>query len=291
MFYGSMVPLVTPFTAEKDVDHRALKALVNWHRQAGTNSLLVCGSTGEALALSAAEQYEVLKTCIETADGDLPIVAGVIAATTPYAIELAQAAEQAGADAVMPVAPFYCKPSQEQMFQFYKTIHQALNIPVFLYNNPSRCGVSIAVDTVAGLSELPRIIGLKDATSDITRCTLIKNRVAKEFTMLSGDTLYMAGFLAHGGDGVISASANVAPELTAQFVRAWHDQHIDLFNHLIYRLMQLDRVMFTEPSPAPIKYGLSLLDKINPDVRLPLTTISDTCKNDVKNVLLNLGIL
>ena len=291
MFSGSIVALITPFE-NGHVDHRAIRALVKWHARAGTSAIVVCGSTGESALLTHEEQGDIIFTAVEAAEGMLPIIAGCGAPGTAETVALAQQAQKAGADGLMIVAPYYVKPSQLQIMGHFKAVHDATDLPIIIYNNAGRACVEITIDTIVALAnELPRAVALKDASADITRCTWLRMRVPNEFTLLSGDDPTVAGFLAHGGDGMISVNANVVPEMCAQFVLAWHQKHFSAFNALRDKLLHLSKVLFCEPSPSATKYALSLLDKCNTGLRAPLTELSEESKNKVYNTLIEIGAL
>ena len=290
MFKGSIVALITPFRYGK-VDEEAFQALVEWQISEGTQGLVPCGTTGESPALSHAEHKRVVEMCIEAASGRVPVIAGTGSNSTAEAIELTQHAKDAGADAALVVTPYYNKPTQEGLFQHYQSIHDAVDIPIIIYNIPPRSVIDMSVETMSRLAELPNIVGVKDATSKIARVSLTRLALGSDFCQLSGEDATALAVLAHGGHGCISVTANVAPRMCAEFHDAWADGRPDDALLIQDRLMPLHTALFVESSPAPVKYGASLLNRCTDEVRLPLVGIMDETKKMVRVAMQSAGLI
>ncbi len=290
-FKGSIPALITPML-NGAVDEKALKKLVNWHIKEGTNGIVPVGTTGESPTLSHDEHKRVVDIVVEETAGRVPVIAGAGSNNTREAIALAQHAEKAGADAVLTVAPYYNKPSQEGMYQHFKAIADSISIPVFLYNVPSRTVANISIETVDRLAkDCANVVGIKDATANLARPSQQRHLSGPDFIQVSGEDATALGFNAHGGVGCISVTANVAPRLCSQFQAATAKGDFELALTIQDRLMPLHDAMFAEPSPGPVKYGVSLLGHCSDEVRLPVTTISDACKTQVKDAMVFAGLL
>ncbi|VAV86619.1 4-hydroxy-tetrahydrodipicolinate synthase [hydrothermal vent metagenome] len=290
-FKGSIPALITPML-NGAVDEKALKKLVNWHIEEGTNGIVPVGTTGESPTLSHAEHKRVVEIVVDETAGRVPVIAGAGSNNTREAIEFAQHAEKAGADAVLTVAPYYNKPSQEGMYQHFKAIADSISIPVFLYNVPSRTVANISIETVDRLAkDCANVVGIKDATANLARPSQQRHLTGPDFIQVSGEDATALGFNAHGGVGCISVTANVAPRLCSQFQAATAKGDFELALTIQDRLMPLHDAMFAEPSPGPVKYGVSLLGHCSDEVRLPVTTISDACKTQVKDAMVFAGLL
>jgi 4-hydroxy-tetrahydrodipicolinate synthase len=289
MFQGSIVALVTPFR-DGAVDEAAFRALIERQISAGTDGLVPCGTTGESTTLSHDEHRRVVSLCIETAAGRVPVIAGTGSNCTDEAVELTRHAKEAGAAAALIVAPYYNKPTQEGLFRHYQTIHDAVGLPIIVYNIPGRCGVDIAVETMVRLAALPNIVAVKDATQDLARPLVTRLRGGGRLAQLSGEYATALPFLAAGGQGCISVTANVAPEPCAALQDAWQRRDIDTALALQQQLMPLHAALFCETNPAPAKYALSLLGLCQPDVRLPLVELSEVSKAKVADALAAAGL-
>ena len=290
-FFGSIPALITPML-NGAVDETALKKLVNWHIEEGTNGFVPVGTTGESPTVSHDEHNRVVEIVIKEAAGRVPVIAGAGSNNTLEAIELAKHGEKAGADAILTVAPYYNKPSQEGMYQHFKAIADAISIPVFLYNVPARTVADISVATIDRLArDCSNIIGVKDATANLARPSQQRHLTGTDFIQLSGEDATALGFNAHGGVGCISVTANVAPRLCSEFQVATRKGDYEAARVIQDRLMPLHDAMFAEPSPGPAKYGVSLLGHCSDEVRLPVTTISDACKLQVKDAMVHAGLL
>lgn len=290
MFKGSIVALITPFK-NGVFDEAAYRALIQWHIQEGTNGLVPCGTTGESPTLSHAEHMRVVEVCVDEAAGRIPVIAGAGSNATAEAVELSRHAKNAGADAALVVTPYYNKPNQEGLYQHFKAIHDAADLPIVIYNIPARCVVDMTVGTMARLARLPNIVGVKDATQDLTRPIRTRSMIGDDFCQLSGEDGTALPFLAAGGHGCISVTANVAPALCADMQRAWQEGEITKAMALQDKLMPLHEALFCETSPAPVKYAVSLLGRSSAHARLPLVDISEESKATVRKAMVATGIL
>lgn len=290
MFKGSITALITPFR-DGNVDDATFQSFVEWQIAEGTDALVPCGTTGESPTLDHQEHMHVTELCIEAAAGKVPVIAGAGSNATHESIDLAIHAKKAGADAVLVVTPYYNKPTQEGMYQHFKAIHDAADLPVIIYNIPGRSIVDMSVETMAKLAKLPNIVGVKDATADLTRPMLTRLAIDGDFCQLSGEDATAVPFLAGGGHGCISVSANVAPRLCSDMQRAWREGDVATAMALQDRLMPLHDAMFCESSPGPVKYAAELLGKASAEMRLPMCEIADSSKTRVKDALRSVGLL
>ncbi len=290
MLRGSIVALVTPFR-DGAVDERAFAELVEWHIQEGTHGFVPVGTTGESPTLSHAEHERVIDLCIEVVGGRRPVIAGTGSNSTEEAISLTRHAKRAGADAVLLVTPYYNKPTQEGLYAHFKAIHDAVDIPMIIYNIPGRSVVDLAPETLARLAELPNIIGVKDATGDIVRPLVTAQLCGEQFVQLSGEDANTLAFLAHGGHGCISVTANVAPRLCAELHEAWQRGDAGGALAIHRRLLPLHRALFAETSPAPVKYALARLGKCAEALRLPLVPVKAETRRLVDEALRFAGLL
>jgi 4-hydroxy-tetrahydrodipicolinate synthase len=290
MFKGSIPALITPFTEDGAVDADGFQKFVDWQINEGSSGLVPVGTTGESPTLSHDEHRLVVKLCVEAAGGRVPVIAGAGSNNTAEAIELIQHAHDVGADAALVVTPYYNKPSQEGLYQHFKAIHDASDLPIIIYNIPGRSVVDMTTETMAALFKLPNIVGLKDATGDLDRVASQRASVGPDFIQLSGEDATALAFNAMGGVGCISVSANVAPKLCAEFQAATLAG--DYAKALEYqdKLLPLHRAMFMEPSPAPAKYACSLLGLCTDTVRLPLMPASETARAVLASVVYELGL-
>ena len=290
MFKGSFVALLTPFK-NGELDKAAFKSFVEWQIAEGTNGLVPVGTTGESPTLSHDEHDEVVELCIETAAGRVPVVAGAGSNSTAEALRLTKNAKAAGADAALIVTPYYNKPTQEGLYRHYATIAEAVDIPILIYNIPGRSIVDMTVETMAKLAEIPNIVGVKDASADLTRPMYTSAAIAGDFCQLSGEDATIVPFLAGGGDGCISVTGNIAPRLCSDLHAAWQSRDLDTVMDLQARLMPLHDAMFCESSPGPVKHAASLLGKCEAETRLPLCEIADSSKAHVEAAMKSAGLL
>jgi 4-hydroxy-tetrahydrodipicolinate synthase len=290
MFKGSITALVTPMQ-NGNLDEDAFSGLVDWQITEGSHGLVPVGTTGESPTLTHAEHKRIVELCIKVAAGRVPVIAGAGSNNTAEAIELARYAEQAGADAVLIVTPYYNKPNQEGLYQHYKAINDAIGIPIIIYNIPPRSVIDMSVDTMARLFELKNIAGVKDATAKIDRVSLQRHAMGPDFIQLSGEDGTAIGYMAHGGHGCISVTSNVAPKMLAEFQEACLAG--DFTKALSYqdRLMPLHHALFLEPNPAGVKYALSILGKISGDLRLPLVSVSETTQQEIRSAMVHAGLI
>lgn len=290
MFHGSICALITPFR-NGEVDERSFESFVAWQIEQGTHGVVPCGTTGESPTLSHAEHMRVTEICIGVAKGRVPVIAGTGSNSTEEAIALTRHAKEAGADAALVVTPYYNKPTQEGLYRHYEAINDAVDLPIIIYNIPGRCVVDMSIDTMARLAKLPNIIGVKDATADVSRVTKQKLAAGEDFRQLSGEDVTQVGFLAQGGDGCISVTANVAPKDMSEMHEAWEAAALDKVQAINERLMPLHEALFCETSPGPVKYAASLLGKCAADVRLPLCEIAQSSKDRVTAAMRSSGLL
>ena len=292
MFKGSMPALVTPFDESGAFDEKSFRELVNWQIQEGSHGLVPMGTTGESPTLSHDEHKKVVKVCIETAEGRVPVIAGAGSNNTKEAIDLAVDAEEAGADGVLVVSPYYNKPNQRGLKAHFSAIASAIKIPVILYNIPGRSIVDISVETMTELfNENENIVGVKDATADLSRPSLQRDAMGEDFIQLSGEDITALGFNAHGGTGCISVTANVAPRLCAEFQNACLAGDYALALSIQDRLAPLHKALFVEPNPGGAKYALSLLGKMDNRQRLPLVPIEAATEETIRSAMQHAGLL
>lgn len=289
MFRGSLVALATPFR-DGEVDEKAFQDLVRWQIEQGTHGLVPVGTTGESPTLSHAEHRRVVELCIEAAAGRVPVLAGAGSNSTQEAIALTRHAKAAGADAALIVTPYYNKPTQEGLYAHFKAIHDAVDLPLVIYNIPPRSVIDMTPETMGRLAALPNIVGVKDATADLVRPLLTRETCGEEFCQLSGEDATALAFNAHGGVGCISVTANVAPALCAAMHNAWFDGRVDEAFAIHRRLLPLHQAVFCESSPAPVKYALSRLGRSTDDVRLPLVGLRPASRERVDAALVAVGL-
>ena len=292
-FRGSFPALITPMRENGDIDEDALRRLVDWHVEQGSHGLVAVGTTGESPTLDHAEHMRVVEIVIEQAAGRVPVIAGTGSNSTAEAIELTRHAAQAGADAALVVVPYYNKPTQAGLYAHFRAVAEAApELPQFIYNVPGRTVANISNDTIARLAkDCPNIIGIKDATGDLTRPSLLRLQAGEQFVQLSGEDGTALGFNAHGGRGCISVTANVAPALCAEFQEATLSGDFAKALKLQDRLMPLHAAMFVETSPGPVKYACSLLGLCTPFARLPMVEIADSSKKAVEEAMRHAGLL
>jgi 4-hydroxy-tetrahydrodipicolinate synthase len=288
--YGSIPALITPFR-NGIVDERAFQALVERQVGEGSHALVPCGTTGESATLSLEEHIRVVELCVEAAAGRAPVIAGAGSNNTAHAIELARACKKAGADAILVVAPYYNKPSQDGLVAHFAAINDAVDIPIVVYNVPGRTVVDISVETMGRLAELSNVIGVKDASADLSRVARHRALCGERFIQLSGEDPSAIGFNAEGGRGVISVTANVAPKLSAQLQEATLRGDFEAARAIDNKLAPLHKAMFCEPSPAPAKYACSLLNVCGAEVRLPLLPLSEPAKAQVRAAMTHAGLI
>ncbi len=289
-FKGSLTALVTPFKDGK-VDEKAFRDLVAWQIESGTHGLVPCGTTGESPTLSHDEHKRIVDLCVAEAAGRVPVVAGAGSNNTAEAIDLARYAEKAGAAGLLVVTPYYNKPSQEGLYRHFKAIDEVVGIPIVIYNIPPRSVVDMSVETMQRLYELRNIVGVKDATANLARVSLQRHVLGPDFVQLSGEDMTALAYLAAGGHGCISVTANVAPRACAalQTAALGGDYATALAEQ--DRLVPLHAALFVEPNPAGPKYALSLLGHLGDEVRLPLVALSEPARAEVREAMTHAGLL
>ncbi|MEX0809687.1 MAG: 4-hydroxy-tetrahydrodipicolinate synthase [Dongiaceae bacterium] len=290
MFKGSITALITPFR-DGGVDEQAFRELVDWQIAEGSNGLVPCGTTGESPTLTHPEHMRVVELCVAAANGRVPVIAGTGSNSTAEAILLTRHAKEAGADGALIVMPYYNKPTQEGQYRHFKAIHDAVEIPIVIYNIPGRSVVDMSIETMARLAELPNIVGVKDATQDLVRPLATKVRIGNGFCQLSGEDATALPLLAQGGDGCISVTANVAPRLLSEMHAAWGRGNLARAMEINERLLPLHQALFCETSPGPVKYAASLLGRCRADTRLPLCEIADSAKARVREAMVSVGLI
>ncbi|MGB8274953.1 MAG: 4-hydroxy-tetrahydrodipicolinate synthase [Alphaproteobacteria bacterium] len=290
MFKGSFTALITPFRNET-VDEEAFRSLVEWQIGQGSHGLVPCGTTGESPTLSHEEHNRVVTLCVAAAKGRVPVIAGTGSNSTDEAIMLTRHAKDVGAAAALVVTPYYNKPTQEGLYRHFKAIHDAVDLPIVIYNIPGRCVIDMSVATMARLAELPNIVGVKDATADLARPLRTRLAIGADFCQLSGEDATVVPFLAQGGVGCISVTANIAPKMCADLHNAWQAGDMARVRELNERLLPVHDAMFVETNPGPVKYAASLLGLCTGEVRLPLCEVSEATKSRVKAALAGAGLL
>ncbi len=290
MFRGSLPALVTPFKNQR-VDFEALDALVAWHIECGSHGLVPVGTTGESPTLSHSEHEEVIRVVTEAAGRRIPVIAGAGSNSTEEAKRFVRFAQKVGADAALVVTPYYNKPTQEGLYQHFKALHDISEIPIIIYNIPGRSVIDMKPDTMGRLAELPRIVGVKDATGDVVRVSQQRESCGTNFIQLSGEDASALGFNAHGGVGCISVTANVAPKLCAEFQDATLAGNQAQSLEIQDRLLPLHEAIFAEPGVAGAKFALSVLGRCENEVRLPLLPVSPPVEERIKRAMRRAGLL
>ncbi|HWX47207.1 MAG TPA: 4-hydroxy-tetrahydrodipicolinate synthase [Roseomonas sp.] len=291
MFKGSLVALITPMTETGALDAKAFQDFVEWQIAEGTGGLIPVGTTGESPTLSHEEHHRVVELCVEAAAGRVPVIAGAGSNSTEEAIALTRHAKQAGADAALVVTPYYNKPTQEGMYLHFTAIADAVDLPIIIYNIPPRSVIDMSVETMARLAKHPNIVGVKDATANLTRPLHTRLACGPDFCQLSGEDHTALAFRAAGGVGCISVTANVAPRLCAGMHAAWEAGRIQEAMEIQDRLTPLHDAMFCETSPGPVKYAASLLGYSSPHCRLPLAPVGEANRARIKAAMVAAGLL
>ena len=290
MFKGSIVAIVTPFK-RGEVDEEGYRDLIDFQIDNGTGAIVPCGTTGESATLSMAEHGRVIDIALNAVKGRVPVIAGAGGNSTHEAIQLTKHAKEAGADATLQVTPYYNKPTQEGLYQHFKAIADAVPLPQVIYNVPGRTGVNMLPETVARLAELPEVVAIKEASGNLGQMAEILKLAGDKITLLSGDDNLTLPVLALGGKGVISVIANIVPKDSADMVKAWEDGEINKARELFYKLLPLSQAMFYESNPIPVKTSLSLMGKIDGEMRLPLAPMSSTNRERLVKVLKDYGLI
>jgi 4-hydroxy-tetrahydrodipicolinate synthase len=289
--FGSIVALVTPMHADGSVDYDSLRKLIDWHIAEGTNCIGVVGTTGESPTVSVEEHREIIRVTVEQAAGRVPVMAGAGANSTTEAIELSQYAKKVGADCTLQVVPYYNKPTQEGIYQHFKAIVEAVDIPVVLYNVPGRTVSDMTPETALRLAKLPGVIGIKEATGNIERAAWLIKQAPKGFSVYSGDDPTAIALMLLGGHGNVSVTANVAPRAMADLCKAAMEQDAKRAVDIHMKLLPLHKQLFAEPNPIPVKWALAKMGKVGGTLRLPLTALSEPAQQVVEAALRESGVI
>jgi len=291
MFHGSMVALVTPMREDGAVDEEALERLVEFHVEQGTDAIVSVGTTGESATLDEPEHCRVIRRTVEFARGRIPVIGGTGSNSTAEAIRLTRCAMEAGVDACLLVTPYYNKPTQEGMYLHFRTIAEAVPVPQILYNVPGRTAVDLLPETVGRLAEISNIVGLKEATGDLDRLEALRERCGEQIDLYSGDDATACEFMLRGGKGVISVTANVAPQAMHALCAAALRGDREAAEAIDARLAALHRDLFVESNPIPVKWAVQEMGLIGPGIRLPLTPLSEAFRPRVREAMREAGVL
>lgn len=290
MFTGSIVAIVTPFKDNK-LDERALKDLIEWHIAEGTNAIVPCGTTGESATLEYDEHYRVIELTVQTVKGRVPVIAGTGANSTAETIMMTGKAKEIGADGALLVVPYYNKPTQEGLYRHYKAVAEAVDIPIVLYNVPGRTALNMLPATVARLAEIKNIVAIKEASANMAQVSEVIRLCGDSITVLSGDDFTTFPLMTLGGKGTISVSANVSPKDVSDMCAALKKGDYEKARTLHFKLEPLNKAMFIETNPIPVKTALSLMGKIQEEMRLPLCPMSAENREKLRNIIENYGLL
>lgn len=291
MFNGSMVALVTPMQPDGSIDKKALHDLVEWHIASKTDALVLTGTTGEGSTLTTAEHFDLISSVVSQAQNRIPIIAGTGSNSTQHTIELTENARKARANAALIVTPYYNKPTQAGLYEHYRTVAEKVTLPIILYNVPSRTACDILPETVESLSKINTIVGIKEATGKVDRAIEIIQRCGKEFIVYSGDDFTAFELMLNGAKGVISVTANVAPQKMVELCQAALSGNRPLANKLNSELMPLHKALFLETNPIPTKWALYEMGLIPSGIRLPLMPLDAKYRDELKTVLHEMGML
>ena len=290
MFQGSIPALITPFK-NGNIDYESFYKIIEWSLSEGSHGFVPCGTTGESPTLSHQEHIKVVDECVRIVDKRVPVIAGTGSNNTVEAIEFTNHAEKSGADAALVVTPYYNKPTQEGLQAHFKKIAESTSLPIIIYNIPARSVVDMTIDTMSVLSNISNIVGVKDATNDLFRPLLTQTKIQKDFCYLSGEDGTALAYLAQGGQGCISVTANIAPKLCSDMQNLWRERKINLAQDINIKLSKIHHVLFIESSPGPVKYAAELLNLCSAETRLPLVPIKDSTKALVKECLVEIGLI
>ena len=290
MFQGSIPALITPFK-NGNIDYESFYKIIEWSLSEGSHGFVPCGTTGESPTLSHQEHIKVVDECVRIVDKRVPVIAGTGSNNIVEAIEFTNHAEKSGADAALVVTPYYNKPTQEGLQAHFKKIAESTSLPIIIYNIPARSVVDMTIDTMSVLSKISNIVGVKDATNDLFRPLLTQTKIQKDFCYLSGEDGTALAYLAQGGQGCISVTANIAPKLCSDMQNLWRERKINLAQDINIKLSKIHHVLFIESSPGPVKYAAELLNLCSAETRLPLVSIKDSTKALVKECLVEIGLI
>ena len=290
MFKGSIPALITPFS-NGEVDYESFNSIIEWSLSQGSHGFVPCGTTGESPTLSYDEHKKVIEECIRIVNKRVPVIAGTGSNNTIEAIDFTNHAEKSGASAALVVTPYYNKPTQEGLFYHFKKIADSTSIPIIIYNIPGRSIVDMSIDTMFKLSIIKNIVGVKDATNDLFRPLLTQTVIKKDFCYLSGEDGTALAYLAQGGHGCISVTANIAPKLCSDLQNFWLNKNIDKVKEINLKLAKLHNSLFVESSPGPVKYAAELLGLCSSETRLPLAPIKEETKKLVSSSMKEAGLI
>lgn len=288
--HGSMVALITPMHQDGQIDYKSFNELIDWHIESGTSAIIINGTTGESATLTPDEQINIINKAVKKAAGRVPIVAGTGTNATSKTCEMTQKAKDAGADACLIVTPYYNKPTQEGLYQHYRTIADSVDIPIILYNVPGRTACDLQAETVARLSSIPNIIGIKEATGKVERVVDIRNRCGNDFGIYSGDDATGMEAMLQGADGVISVTANICPEKMARLCKEAIAKNRDSAEAINHELDPLHHNLFVEANPIPVKWALHVMEKTDSGIRLPLLPLDKKYHQQLKDAIQHAGI-
>ena len=290
MFFGSIPALITPFKNGK-VDYNSFHKIIEWSIGQGSHGFVPCGTTGESPTLSHEEHKKVIEECIKAVDDRIPVIAGTGSNNTIEAIEFTKHAEESGANGALVVTPYYNKPTQDGLYSHYRKIAESTSLPIIIYNIPGRSIVDMSINTMAELSKINNIIGVKDATNDLFRPLLTRTKIKKDFCYLSGEDGTALPYLAQGGNGCISVTANIAPKLCSDLHNHWRDKKIDVVLQINLKLAKIHHALFVESSPGPVKFAAELLNLCSSETRLPLAPIKESTKSLVIECMSEIGLI
>jgi 4-hydroxy-tetrahydrodipicolinate synthase len=290
MFSGAITAIITPFR-DGNVDEKAFRELINFNIAGGVSGIVPCGTTGESATLSHKEHERVIDICVEEVAGRVPVIAGTGSNSTEEAIRLTKHAKEAGADAALLITPYYNKPTQKGLFEHYAAVAAACDIPQILYNVPGRTGVNMSVDTVTSLAEIDSIVGIKEASGDLVKCSYIVRDTDDDFCLLSGEDALNMPILSVGGTGAISVTANIFPEKVSGLISAWQKGDASTAQKIHYELLEVNEVMFIETNPIPVKTALAMMGKIEEEFKLPLCSMAQANKEKLQAVLKKYGCI
>jgi len=290
MFRGAITALVTPFRDGR-IDEDAYRKLIDWQIEQGVNGLVPCGTTGESATLSHEEHNRVIDIAVDEARGRVPVIAGTGSNSTAEAVRLTRHAKEAGADGALLITPYYNKPTQEGLYQHYKTVAEEAKFPLVLYNVPGRTGCNLLPETVARLAQLPDVVGIKEATGDLKQVSDVLELCGDRLAVLSGDDFTVLPLLALGGQGVISVLSNVVPADVSAMVAAFEAGDLPRARELHFRTMPVARALFLETNPIPVKTALALMGRVGPELRLPLCPLQEATGKKLTAVLRDYGLL
>lgn len=290
MFTGSLVAIVTPFK-ENQIDEEAFRELIEFQIENGTNAIVPCGTTGESPTINFEEHKKLIDITVNAVKKRVPVIAGAGANSTEEAIELTRHAKEVGADGTLQVVPYYNKPTQEGLYQHFKTIAEEVPLPQILYNIPGRTGVNMTPDTVARLAELNEIVAIKEASGSLDQMAEIVQKAGDKITLLSGDDNLTLPVLSIGGKGVVSVVANIVPKDTSDMIKAWEQGDVKRAQELFLKLFPLTKAMFYETNPIPVKTALAMMRKIKEELRLPLCPMAPANREKLQNALKSYGLI